>query len=293
MTIVDIANIGRDTVQRVIGEAVRSRVVGPNADEKHRAIFEAAGDRLFGDDRPIRVIHADTSMFVGGLRAILLQSLHPLAMAGVAQHSDYRNDPWGRLQRTADFLASTTFGPVELAERNIAMVNKVHERVTGAASDGRPYSARDPHLLKWVHIAEVDSFITAHRRFGADRLDEDDYDAYIDDMSVIATKLGVNDPPRNQSELRRALDDYRPELGTSAEARDAARYLLLTPPLPVYARPFYGIIAATAVSLMPVWTRIPLRLPWMPVTEAITVRAAGYGLTRSLSWALSATAPAR
>ena len=288
-----LSSISRDTLQRVVGEAVRSRVVGPNADEKHRAIFEAEGERLFGEDRPVRIIHADTSMFVGGLRAILLQSLHPLAMAGVAQHSDYRSDPWGRLQRTADFLASTTFGPAHLAERNIAMVNTVHERVAGTASDGRPYSARDPHLLKWVHIAEVDSFITAHRRFGTERLDERDYDAYVDDMSVIATKLGVIDPPRTLAELHRALDDYRPELGTSAEARDAARYLLLTPPLPVYARPFYGVIAATAVSLMPLWTRIPLRLPWMPVTEATTVRAAGYGLTRTLSWALGGTAPAR
>ena len=289
----DCVQQGPNVVQRLIGEAVRSRVVGPDADSKAELIFEADGERLFADNRPIRVIHADASMFVGGLRALLFQSLHPLAMAGVAQHSDYRDDPWGRLQRTADFLAATTFGPVELAERTIERVKAVHQRVSGVASDGRPYSAGDPHLLKWVHIAEVDSFIAAHRRFGSVRLDDRGYDGYVADMAVIAERLGVPDAPRSLHELRECLDRYRPELASSTEARDAARYLLLTPPLPLVARPFYGVIAATAVSLLPAWTRLPLRLPWLPVAEATTVRAAGMGITRTLGWALSANAPAR
>jgi uncharacterized protein (DUF2236 family) len=223
----------------------------------------------------------------------LLQSLHPLAMAGVAQHSDYRNDPWGRLQRTADFLASTTFGPVDEAERAFAMVKRVHQRVVGTASDGRPYSAGDPHLLKWVHIAEVDSFISSHRRFGATRLSDDDYDAYVSDMSLIAESLGVVDAPRDTGQLRAALASYRDELGTSTEAREAARYLLLTPPLPIALRPVYGVIGAAAVSLMPVWTRVPLRLPWLPVTEATSVRVAARALTGTLRWALSVNAPVR
>ena len=280
-------------LQQLIADAVRSRVVGPNADARAHEIFERDGERLFDDDRPIRTIHADACMFVGGLRALLFQSLHPLAMSGVAQHSDYRSDPWGRLQRTADFLAATTFGPRDEAEQAFAMVRRVHERVVGTARDGRPYEANDPHLLKWVHIAEVDSFIAAHRQFGAVTLSESDYDAYVDDMSVIATALGVHDAPRNQAELRATIGAYRPELASSPEARDAARYLLLTPPMPVLVRPFYGIIAAGAVSLLPVWTRIPLRIPWLPVTEATSVRAATTALTRTLRWALSANAPVR
>lgn len=278
-------------VRDVVADAVRSKVVGPNADERAAQLFDAPGERWFAPERPIRIVHADTSMFVGGLRALLFQSLHPLAMAGVAQHSDYKTDPWGRLQRTADFLATTTFGPADQAARTIDIIKRVHTRVVGTASDGRPYSANDPHLLKWVHVAEVDSFIAAHRAFGATTLTEAEYDDYVADMAVTATALGVIDAPRSQSELRAALRDYRPELRSSAEARDAARYLLLTPPLPVAIRPAYGLLAAAAVSLMPGWTRIPLRLPWLPVSERAVVRPAGATLVKVLRWALAPTAP--
>jgi uncharacterized protein (DUF2236 family) len=284
----------QDVVARVrdaVADAVKSRVVGPNAEERAAQLFEAPGERWFAEDRPIRIIHGDTCMFVGGLRALLFQSLHPLAMAGVAQHSDYKADPWGRLQRTADFLAATTFGPADQAQRTIDMIKRVHTRVVGMASDGRPYSANDPHLLEWVHIAEVDSFIAAHRAFGEVKLSEDDYDQYVADMAIIATALGVVDAPRSQNELRSALRAYRPELRSSAEARDAARYLLLTPPLPIVVRPAYGLLAAAAVSLMPAWTRIPLRLPWFPVSERALVRPVGTSLVKTLRWALAPTAP--
>lgn len=284
----------QDVVARVrdaVADAVKSRVVGPNAEERAAQLFEAPGERWFAEGRPIRIIHGDTSMFVGGLRALLYQSLHPLAMAGVAQHSDYKADPWGRLQRTADFLAATTFGPADQAQRTIDMIKRVHTRVVGTASDGRPYSANDPHLLEWVHIAEVDSFIAAHKAFGEVKLTDDDYDEYVADMAVIATALGVVDAPRSQSELRSRLRVYRPELRSSSEARDAARYLLLTPPLPIVVRPAYGLLAAAAVSLMPAWTRVPLRLPWLPVSERALVRPAGATLVKTLRWALAPTAP--
>ena len=284
----------QDVVARVrdaVADAVKSRVVGPNAEERAAQLFEAPGERWFAEGRPIRIIHGDTSMFVGGLRALLFQSLHPLAMAGVAQHSDYKADPWGRLQRTADFLAATTFGPADQAQRTIDMIKRVHTRVVGTASDGRPYSANDPHLLEWVHIAEVDSFIAAHKEFGEVKLTDDDYDEYVADMAVIATALGVVNAPRSQSELRSRLRVYRPELRSSSEARDAARYLLLTPPLPFVVRPAYGLLAAAAVSLMPAWTRVPLRLPWLPVSERALVRPAGTTLVKTLRWALAPTAP--
>src|SRR5690349_10583099 len=106
-------------------------------------------------------------MFVGGITALLLQSLHPLAMAAVAGHSGYRGDPWGRLQRTSYFLAVTTFGRAIDARDAITRVQAIHQRITGTAPDGRPYAASDPHLLTWVHIAEADSFLRAHVRFGA------------------------------------------------------------------------------------------------------------------------------
>jgi uncharacterized protein (DUF2236 family) len=118
MTIVDDALV---PVRSWLAEQIRSRVVGGDQPElKNSAVIETPGPRWFDDDAVIKRVHADAAMFIGGLRALLLQSLHPLAMAGVAQHSDYRTDPWGRLQRTADFLAATTFGPADMAERAVA-----------------------------------------------------------------------------------------------------------------------------------------------------------------------------
>jgi uncharacterized protein (DUF2236 family) len=275
-----------EPIRRIVADAVRSRVVGPNADNRAQELFEAPGERWFAEDRPIRIIHADSCMFIGGLRALLFQSLQPLAMAGVASHSDYKADPWGRLQRTADFLAATTFGPATEAQRAIDMVKRVHTRVVGTADDGRPYSANDPHLLKWVHIAEVDSFLAAHAKFGEIELSPEQRDGYVLDMSRIATALGVIDAPTTVAELADQIASYRPELRTSAPARDAARYLLLTPPLPIYQRPIYGLLGAAAVSLMPLWTRFPLRLPWLPVSERAVVRPAAQTLTKTLRWAL-------
>jgi uncharacterized protein (DUF2236 family) len=278
-----------ETVRQWVAGQVRSRVIGPDdaATRRGEELFGASGPRWFPEDAVIRRVHADPSMFIGGLRALLLQSLHPLAMAGVAEHSDYRHDPWGRLQRTADFLAATTYGPAPVAERAVATVRRVHERVVGVADDGRPYSANDPHLLRWVHLAEVDSFLAAHDRYGAARLTSDERDAYVRDMAVIARALGVPAPPTTVRRLADQLRGYRHELRSSRAARDAARYLVLSPPLPLAARPAYGLIAGAAVALLPRSARLPLRLPYLPVAEAVAVRPAGELVTRTLRWALS------
>lgn len=275
-------------VRAWLGEQIRRRVVGPDAPARHLELFDTDEPGWFAPGAPIRTVHADASMFVGGLRALLFQSLHPLAMAGVAQHSEYRSDPWGRLQRTADFLAATTFGPASEAQRAVDRVHRVHRRVTGVAADGRPYSANDPHLLEWVHVAELDSFLAAHDRYGAEPLRGAARDAYVADTAVVARALGVPDPPTSERQLRRRLQEFRPELCGTPEARDAARYLLVQPPLPIAARPAYAMIAAAAVALMPAWTRVPLRLPWLPVSEAVAIRPAGDLVTRTIRWAVPA-----
>ena len=137
---------------------------GPGRAREPLRIHDTPGPRWFEEDRPIRRVHADASMFVGGLRALLLQSLHPLAMAGVAEHSDYRGDPWGRLQRTSTFLAVTTFGPAAEAQRAVDRVRGIHRRVQwGGPRRQALCTPADPHLLEWVHIAEVDSFLLAHQ----------------------------------------------------------------------------------------------------------------------------------
>jgi uncharacterized protein (DUF2236 family) len=281
---------GQGAVDRVrgrIGAAIFERVAGPQGPGRRQRINEG-GERWFGEDRPIRRVNGDSSMFIGGLRALLLQSLHPLAMAAVAEHSDYRGDPWGRLQRTSYFLAITTFGRAGDAQAAIGRVRAIHERVTGTAPDGRPYSASDPHLLTWVHIAEVDSFLRAHSRFGARPLDQQGRDGYVADMARIGAALGVPEPPRTEAELAARINGYRDELAATAQAREAARFLLISPPLPLVARPAYGVLAAAAVSLLPGWARRPLRLPRLPVTEAAVVRPAGHAMVHAIRWATSA-----
>ena len=276
-----------DPARAWVADQIRLRVIGAEPRLTPEALT-APGPRWFDDDSPIRIVHADAAMFVGGLRALLLQSLHPLAMAGVAAHSDYRADPWGRLQRTAEFLAATTFAPIDVAERAIAVVRRVHERVVGVAPDGRPYAANDPHLLLWVHVVEIDSFLTAHQRYGQRRLSAAECDRYVHDAAVIARALGAEEPPTTVAELRARLQAFRSELRGTREARDAARFLVFDPPLPIAARPAYAVLASAAVALLPIWSRWPLRLPLLPVSEALVVRPAGEVITRLIRWSLDA-----
>src|ERR1700746_817550 len=136
-----------DFLRRRIGDAVIERVAGPRRRAPGERPPIAEADRCFAADRPIRQVHNDCAMFVGDIAALLLQSLHPLAMAAVADHSGYRTDPlgrlhrtapWGRVQRTIRFIAATTFGRKEDAIAAIANVRAIHEHVTGTAPDGRP-----------------------------------------------------------------------------------------------------------------------------------------------------------
>ncbi len=281
----------QDAASRIrgrVGASIFERVAGPEGPAHHGVIFAEGGERWFAGDRPIRRVHGDSSMFVGGISALLLQSLHPLAMAAVAGHSGYKGDPWGRLQRTSYFLAVTTFGRTADAKETIARVRSIHQRVTGVAPDGRPYAASDPQLLTWVHIAEAHSFLRAHTQFGAEPLDQAGRDGYVADIARIGAELGVPDPPLTERELAERIAAYRAELAGTAEARAAARFLLLNPPLPVIARPPYGLLAAAAVSLLPTWARRPLRVPRLPVTEAALIRPAGQAVVHGIRWATAA-----
>jgi uncharacterized protein (DUF2236 family) len=276
-------------VRRRIGAAIAERVAGPPDAARPRL----GGEGWFAAGRPVRQVHGDASMFAGGIAALLLQSLHPLAMAAVAGHSGYRGDPWGRLQRTSYFLAVTTFGQASDAQQAIARVRAVHRQITGTAADGRPYAASDPRLLTWVHIAETDSFLRAHARFGAHPLDQAGRDGYVADMARIGAGLGVPDPPVTEAELAARISACRPELAATPDARDAARFLLLHPPLPVIARAPYAVLAAAAVSLLPGWARRQLRLPRLPVAETVLVRPAGHAMIHAIRWAITAPAPAQ
>ncbi len=270
-----------------LARALRQRVAGDDFSEAHAQIWDAEGPRWFGATDPIWRVHLDSATFVGGIRALLLQSLHPVAMQGVAENSGFRQDPWGRLQRTSRYLATTTYGTIADAEQIIAVVKAVHVHVTGTTPQGRVYSAGDPDLLLWIHVAEADSFLTAHRQFGADPLTPDEEDTYVAQLGSVAARLGVVDPPQTVAELDAVIAAYRPELRWSPWAVEAAELLLRKPALPVVARPGYAMLAAGAVASLPSWARAELRLPTLPVTDRVLARPAARAALGAIRWALA------
>lgn len=276
-----------DVVRRRAATSFRSRVAGADAAARARRIWTTEGERWFSAADPIWWVHSDASMFAGGIRALLLQSLHPLALTAVEQHSDYRMDPWARVANTGAFIAATTFGTVEHAEEAIATVRRIHATVRGTAPDGQPYSADDPHLLRWIHLAEVESFLTTYQRYGARPLSPRDADRYVAQTGLVAARLGVVDPPVTEAQLRIELDDFRPELEGTPAARQVARYLLVSPPLPWLARPAYGLIAAGAVASMPGWSRRMLGVPHLRAADALIGRPIGVASTAVVRWVMA------
>jgi uncharacterized protein (DUF2236 family) len=211
---------------------------------------------LFGPESVTWRVHASPAItLVGGLRSLVIQALHPLAMAGVAQHSDYRERPLKRLQRTAEFVAVTTFGTVEEAERAAAIVRHVHRKVAGIDPvTGRAYSASDPDTALWVHCVEIHSFLAAHEAYGG-ALSPGDRDRYFAENAVVAELLGVpaDTIPRDSDAMRAFFSAQRPGLCVSSYARDAIDFVV-SPPLTGELAPYWiplRILARAAIALVP------------------------------------------
>jgi len=277
---------GLAAVQQRVGAAIFRLVAGPEGEQERARIHGTPGPRWFERGTPITTVHGDAAMFVGGIRAVMMQSLHPAAMTAVADHSGFRGDLWGRLARTSTFLATTTFAPAELAEHAVATVRRIHDHVTGTLEDGTPYVASDPHLLAWVHAAEVESFLAAHTAYGLHPLDQAGRDEYLAQTAVIARKLGVIDPPTTEAELAQVMADFRPELRAIPAARDAMSYVRLEPPLALPAKAPYAVLWATAIALMPAWARTELDLPEHPRLERTVIPLAGKVAVGAVRWAL-------
>jgi uncharacterized protein (DUF2236 family) len=273
-------------VQRRLGQALRSRVAGDDADAAAQRIWGSDGERWFTPDDPVWRVNQDAAMFPGGIAALLLQSLHPSAMAGVAGHSGYKGDPWGRLQRTSHYLAATTFGTVPHAEEAIAHVRSVHRRVRGKDELGRPYAADDPHLLRWVHVAEIWSFLKAFQTYSGETLNAAEADLFVQQTNMAASRLGATDLPTTVAELEEVIEGYRPELQATTAAREAMRFMLLHPPVPWVARPGYALIAAGGVALLPRWARRELSLPVHGPSLTAATRA-GAMSTAMVRWGMA------
>lgn len=257
-------------------------VAGPEGEAQRARIHGTPGPRWFDRDSAIARVHGDASMFVGGLRAVLLQTLHPVAMTAVAEHSGYQGDLWGRLARTSTFLATTTFGPEVHAQRAVDVVRAVHRRVKGTLPDGTPYAADDPRLLRWVHVAEIDSFLQAHQVYGARPLDAAGRDRYVAEAGAVGARLGVVEPPETEAELRAALEEFRPELRASEAAHEAVEHLRREAPLPLPGRPAYAALWLAATDLLPPWARTELGL----THRRSLARPAGRAATHAIRWAL-------
>jgi uncharacterized protein (DUF2236 family) len=244
-------------------------------------------DCLVEPDGPSWAVHGSLSTLVGGVRALMMQALQPAAVTGVAEHSAFRTDTIGRLRRTTQWLVITTFADVATAESVAAAVRSLHGKVTGTAPDGRPYAASDPELLRWVHDAFTDSFLTAHLALGGQEIPGGP-DAYVAEWAASARLLGASGLPASQAELREQIEEFRsdPGFGRAPMTADVASFLR-APGLPIAFRgPYHVLSMAAAATLDPRDAEL-LGLPQRPGA----VRAAR-GLLDMLGWALSSTSPA-
>ena len=226
----------------------------------------AADDGFFGPGSVSWRVATDLSSTVAGLRALLLQALHPLAMAGVDQHSGWRRDPVGRLAATSAYLATVNFGERAAAERAAARVRRIHEHVRGTDPvTGRPYAASDPALLLWVHATFVDSLVVACELFGT-ALPPAAADRYVAEMTVAAELVGVpaGMAPASLAALRQYLASVRPDLRCTPAAAESAGYLLDPPGLDSEIAGIWLDIRAGATGSLPHWARELYGFPAQP-----------------------------
>ncbi|WP_245160384.1 oxygenase MpaB family protein [Blastococcus sp. CT_GayMR20] len=236
---------------------------------------------FFGPGSVTWRVHSDPSFSVGGLRALLLQALHPVAMDGVARFSGgFKEEPWPRLIRTAAYVDTLTFGTRTEAVEAVARVRSIHKRL-GATEEttGRTYRVDDPDLLLWVHCCEVDSLLTAARRGGLP-LTDGDADRYVAEQVTAAELIGVptSDVPDTVEALAGYFEGMRPTLAVTRAARDAYRLITL-PPMPTWVRyltpaqPAWGGLAVLAVALLPKWARQLYSWPGLGLTDVAATAA--------------------
>ena len=192
------------------------------------------------------VVHRDFATLVGGIRALLMQALHPGSLAGVAQHSRYEQDPLGRLSGTIRWLTVTTFGSHAAVAGEASRVNRLHERVAGSyesTSGSKPYRAADPDLLTWVHVAFTDSFLSAHNTYCKNKADAD---AYVEQWGRSVAQLGLTRVSTSLAELDQAVADFAPELRADETTLRVVSFIR-RPPLPLLVRPVYRLLWLAAV----------------------------------------------
>ncbi|MEI7036207.1 oxygenase MpaB family protein [Fulvimonas yonginensis] len=250
-------------LQRVAHEPIRRWVVGAFPRDPGGTVDydRPPGDPgLFGPDSVTWRIHADfPGMLAGGLAALMLQTLHPLALAGVWDHSNFREDLVGRLRRTTTFVGATTYAPRADAERLIERVRRIHAQVHGIAEDGTPYRADDPALLTWVHVTEAHSFLAGYRRFAHHAVPRAVADRYYDEVRRVAEALGARGVPASEAQVADYFARVRPQLAYTDRSREVLRILAgvrLPVPLAGLSR---DVFLHAGIALLPAWASELLR----------------------------------
>jgi len=281
-----------DSARERVAQGFRSVVSGDptGAPDWVRQLAHGTDEGYFGPGSAAWAVHGSLPTIVGGIRALLMQALHPGALAGVMQHSRYEQDALGRLAGTTQWLTVVTFGDTAAADRECARVRGMHRKVTGTYSTGqgeRPYAATDPDLLRWVHVAFTDSFLATHRVWGGPIPGGED--AYVREWAKAGELVGVDNPPRSVAELEQQIADFGPDLRGGEAALQTVDFIR-NAPIPMAGRPAYAVLYAGAVSTMPPEHRRLLKLPTLPLT--VTKPAVG-ALLGGLSLALGPTSPSQ
>lgn len=237
---------------------------------------------LFGPDSVSWQIIGDTSAFIGGIRALLIQAAHPEVVAGVADHSRYREDPLGRLSRTSNYVTATCFGAMPEVDEAIAVVRRAHRPVVGVSHRGIEYTADTPPFAAWVHNALTDSFLTAYRSYGRESLASSDADRFVEEQTAVGRLLDAEPLPATAHDLTAWFGDH-PGIGDSPGLREAVGFLR-KPPLPLTIRAGYRVMFHAAAATIPKKLRRLLGLRKMPGAVLF-----GRLITRYLRWALGSS----
>ena len=237
---------------------------------------------LFGPESITWKIMGDVSSFIGGIRALLIQAAHPEVAAGVANHSTYRDDPLGRLSRTASYVTATAFGAMPEVEKSIKMVSSAHRPVVGTSSRGEKYSAGNPEMAAWVHNALIDSFLVSYQNFGPFLLKNEEADSYVYEQTNLGNLMKASPLPENAASLSCWLSE-NPKVGSSKEGAEAVSFLK-KPPLPFFTRIAYKILFNAAVVTMPIELREAIG-----VNPKKGAKTAGNFLTKVLRYALGSS----
>ena len=281
-----------DAARERIAAGFRQMVSGDptGAPDWVRQLAHGTDTGYFGPGSAAWAVHGSLPTLVGGIRALLMQALHPAALAGVMQHSRYEQDALGRLAGTTQWLTVVTFGDRAAADRECARVRGMHRRVSGtyATPAGEAtYTAADPNLLRWVHVAFTDSFLATHRVWGGEI--PGGPDQYVREWATAGELVGVEDPPRSLGQLQAQLADYAYELrGDEATWRTVD--FIRNVPVPWAGVPAYRTLFAGAVSTMPAAHRELLRLPSYPL---VATRPAVATILGGLQFALGAQSPSQ